>query len=72
MNHPNLWLNLSEYERRERVGDLEMWRLAQAARQQRARYIGQRLQRLVAAVRQHLNHQARSKPAKPDLVNLPR
>jgi predicted ATPase len=64
-----LLLKLSEYEHRDRVRAVETWRLVQAARQQRARYVGQSLHRLVSAVRQRLNPQARPQPAKPDLAN---
>ncbi len=72
MEHPDLLLKLHEYEHRDRVREAETWRLAQAARQQRAGYVGQFLQRLIMAARQRWRFQARPKPVKPDLANLPR
>ncbi len=72
MLHPDLLSNLYEYQHQERLREVETWRLARAARQNRARYVSQFLHRLVAAVRQRLSLQARPTLVKPDQVNFHR
>jgi hypothetical protein len=63
MQHPDLLLALARFEQQDRLREAETWRLARAARQQRARYGGRLLRRLVAATRQCLRLQARPQPA---------
>ncbi|GAB4445739.1 MAG: hypothetical protein Fur0044_41960 [Anaerolineae bacterium] len=69
MIHPDLLLDMSNLQHQDRLREVETWRLAQIARQQRAHYVGQLMGRLVAAVRQWLSLPAHPKPVKPDLVN---
>lgn len=69
MLHPDLLLDMNNLQHQDRLREVETWRLAQAARQQRAHYVGQFLGHLIAAVRQRLSLPAHPKPVKPDLVN---
>ncbi|GAB4413945.1 MAG: hypothetical protein Fur0044_08460 [Anaerolineae bacterium] len=65
MQHPDLLLDLVRFEQQDRLRQAETWRLARAARQERARYGGHLLRRLVTAARQRLRLQARPWPVKP-------
>ena len=72
MLHPDSFLDLHEDKHQDRLREAETWRLAKAARQQRARYLDQLLRRLVVAARQRLQARARPKPVQPDLADLPK
>jgi len=65
MQHPDLLLDLARFEQQDRLREAETWRLARAARQERARYGGHLLRRLVTAARQHLPLPARPRLVKP-------
>lgn len=69
MLHPDLMLQLAQYQHRDRLDEVETWRLAQAAREHQARYVSQLFQHLVTALRQR--RQVRAQP-QPDLAKLPR
>jgi hypothetical protein len=72
MEHPDLLLKLYEDKHREQLRQVEIWRLARVARQQRANYISQGLDHLIALARQRLHLEARPQPVQPKLVNLPK
>ncbi|MCK6626233.1 MAG: hypothetical protein L6R45_13785 [Anaerolineae bacterium] len=65
MKHPNLTLlDLVRFEHQNRLRQAETWRLARAARQERAGYGGHLLRRLASAARQRLRLPARPWPVK--------
>jgi hypothetical protein len=73
MLHPDSFLDLHEDKHQDRLREAETWRLAKAARQQRARYLDQLLRRLVVAAKQWVKAQMRHpKPVQPDLADLPK
>lgn len=72
MLHPELFLTLHEYEHQDRLREVGAWRLARAARQQRASYVGQFLYRLVSAAWQRLKAQARPGRRSLTLANPPK
>ncbi|MBE7471933.1 MAG: hypothetical protein DPW09_43975 [Anaerolineae bacterium] len=65
MQHPDLLLDLARFEQQNRLREAETWRLARAARQERAEYGGRFLRRLVTAARHRLRLPARPWPVKP-------
>lgn len=72
MLHPDLLLKLSQSHHQDRLCEVETWRLARIARQERTEYAKHLLRRLVTAVRQRLDRQARAQPLQPELVKLER
>jgi hypothetical protein len=51
MEHPDLLLKLVQFHHKDQLREVETWRLARIARQERARYGGHLLHRLVSAAR---------------------
>lgn len=51
MEHPDLLLELAQFQHQDRLREVETWRLARIARQERARYGGHLLHSLVLAAR---------------------
>ena len=72
MEHPDLLLKLSRLRHQDELREVEAWRLAMVARQNRANHIGYLLQRLLTIARQLWRVHGRPKPAKPDLANVHR
>lgn len=64
MQHPDLLLALAQFEQQDRLREVETWRLARIARQERASYGGRLLRRLISAARQRLRLQACPRPVK--------
>ena len=65
MVHPDLLLDLANLRHQDQLREVETWRLAVTARQNRAKYGGYLLRRLAAAVRQRLSLQAHPKSENP-------
>lgn len=68
--HPDLLADLAHLHYQDRLREVETWRLAAAARQNRAKFLGRLLHRLVAAVRQQLSGHTQPDSVTPNLADL--